>query len=81
VDNFKYTTNNFCPDTIETKTKYYLYINPLVGLVEFFRFSLIRGYHILSFYDFFISAMISIVVFILGLFIFKYKEDTFVDHL
>ena len=61
--------------------QYYLYINPLVGLVEFFRFSLIRGYHILTFYDFFISSMISIVVFILGLFIFKHKEDTFVDHL
>ena len=61
--------------------QYYLYINPLVGLVEFFRFSLISGYHILTFYDFFISSMISIVVFILGLFIFKHKEDTFVDHL
>lgn len=61
--------------------KYYLYINPLVGLVEFFRFSLIRGYHILSFYDFFISGMISIIIFILGLFIFKNKEKTFVDYL
>ena len=61
--------------------QYYLYINPLVGLVEFFSFSLIRGYHILTFYDFFISSMISIVVFILGLYIFKHKEDTFVDHL
>jgi lipopolysaccharide transport system permease protein len=61
--------------------KYYLYINPLVGLVELFRFTLIRGYHILSFYDFFISGMISIVIFVLGLFIFKYKENTFVDYL
>lgn len=61
--------------------KYYLYINPLVGLVEFFRFSLIQGYYVLSIYDFFISCMISIVIFILGLFIFKFKEKTFVDYL
>ena len=54
---------------------------PNVGLVELFRFTLIRGYHILSFYDFFISGMISIVIFVLGLFIFKYKENTFVDYL
>ena len=61
--------------------KYYLLINPLVGLVEFFRFSLIKGYHILSFFDFFISCALSLIVFILGLVIFKFKEDTFVDHL
>jgi len=61
--------------------KYYLYINPLVGLVEFFRFSLIKSYHILSFFDFFISCLISLVVFVLGLLVFKFKENTFVDYL
>lgn len=73
-----YTSNELIS---KTWFKYYLYINPLVGLVELFRFTLIRGYHILSFYDFFISGMISIVIFVLGLFIFKYKENTFVDYL
>ena len=44
-----YTSNELIS---KTWFKYYLYINPLVGLVELFRFTLIRGYHILSFYDF-----------------------------
>ena len=61
--------------------KYYLFINPLVGLVEFFRFSLIQGYQILSLFDFFISCLISVFVFILGLFVFRFKENTFVDYL
>lgn len=65
----------------KTWFKYYLFINPLVGLVEFFRFSLIKGYHILSFFDFLISCLISLVVFVLGLFVFKFKEKTFVDYL
>jgi lipopolysaccharide transport system permease protein len=73
-----YTSNEIIA---KTWFKYYLFINPLVGLVEFFRFSLIQGYQILSYFDFFISCLISVVVFILGLLTFKLKENTFVDYL
>ena len=61
--------------------KIYTFINPLVGLVEFFRFTLIRGYHVLSFNEILISIFSSISIFILGLLVFHFKKDTFVDYL
>lgn len=65
----------------KTWFKLYTIFNPLVGLVEFFRFSLIKGYHVLSLTDILISISISISIFLLGLIIFQNKKDTFVDHL
>jgi lipopolysaccharide transport system permease protein len=61
--------------------KIYTFINPLVGLVEFFRFTLIRGYHVLSLNEILISIFSSISIFILGLLVFHFKKDTFVDYL
>ena len=61
--------------------KIYTFINPLVGLVEFFRFTLISGYHVLSINEILISIFSSISIFALGLFIFQLKKDTIVDHL
>lgn len=61
--------------------KMYTLINPLVGLVEFFRFSLIGGYNILSFSEILISIFSSILIFVIGLFVFNFKKDTFVDYL
>jgi len=59
----------------------YTFINPLVGLVEFFRLTLISGYHVLSINEILISIISSISIFAIGLFIFQLKKDTFVDHL
>ena len=61
--------------------KVYTFINPLVGLVEFFRLTLISGYHVLSINELLISIFSSIFIFALGLFIFQLKKDTIVDHL
>lgn len=61
--------------------KIYTFINPLVGLVEFFRFTLIRGYHVLSLNEILISIFSSISIFIFGLLVFHFKKDTFVDYL
>ena len=61
--------------------KLYTLINPLVGLVEFFRFSLINGYNILSLSEILISIFSSIIIFVIGLFVFNFKKDTFVDYL
>jgi lipopolysaccharide transport system permease protein len=61
--------------------KMYTLINPLVGLVEFFRFSLISGYNILSLSEILVSIFSSILIFVIGLFVFHFKKDTFVDHL
>jgi len=61
--------------------KIYTFINPLVGLVEFFRLTLISGYHVLSINEILISIFSSISIFALGLFIFQLKKDTIVDHL
>ena len=61
--------------------KIYAFINPLVGLVEFFRFTLISGYHVLSINEILISIFSSISIFSLGLFTFQLKKDTIVDHL
>lgn len=61
--------------------KIYTIINPLVGLVEFFRFTLIRGYQVLSLNEILISVFSSISIFIIGLLVFHFKKDTFVDYL
>jgi lipopolysaccharide transport system permease protein len=61
--------------------KIYTFINPLVGLVEFFRFTLIDGYYVLSPTYILISVFSSISIFLVGLLIFQFKKDTFVDYL
>lgn len=61
--------------------KLYFIINPLVGLVEFFRFSIISGYNILTFSQILTSMVVSFTILILGLIVFNFKQDTFVDHL
>lgn len=61
--------------------KFYTFINPLVGLVEFFRFSLIKGYHVLTLPEILMSIFISIFIFVIGLIVFHFKKDTFVDYL
>jgi lipopolysaccharide transport system permease protein len=61
--------------------KIYTIFNPLVGLVEFFRFTLISGYHVLALNTILISIFSSISIFVLGLIIFQLKKDTIVDHL
>ena len=61
--------------------KLYAIFNPLVGLVEFFRFSLISGYNVLSLNDILLSIFSSISIFFIGLFVFYLKKDTFVDYL
>lgn len=61
--------------------KIYTIINPLVGLVEFFRFTLIKGYHVLSLNEILISVFSAISIFIIGLLVFHFKKDTFVDYL
>jgi lipopolysaccharide transport system permease protein len=61
--------------------KIYTFINPLVGLVEFFRFTLISGYQVLSLTEILISVFSSFSIFIFGLLVFHFKKDTFVDHL
>lgn len=61
--------------------KLYTFINPLVGLVEFFRFSLIKGYHVLTLSEISMSIFISIFIFVIGLIVFHFKKDTFVDYL
>ena len=61
--------------------KIYTFVNPLVGLVEFFRFTLISGYHVLSLNEILISIFSSTIIFITGLLVFHYKKDTFVDYL
>jgi lipopolysaccharide transport system permease protein len=61
--------------------KIYTCINPLVGLVEFFRFTLISGYHILTFTEILLSIISSLAIFLIGIIVFHFKKDTFVDYL
>lgn len=59
----------------------YSFFNPLVGLVEYARTLLIPGYTLLSWDFVFLSIGSSILVFIVGIFIFTKKEHSFVDYL
>ncbi len=73
-----YTSNEFV-----SKTWYPIYsvLNPLASFVELFRYCLISNYSIFSFYNFIIAGFTSIVVLILGIWVFDIREDSFVDHL
>jgi len=73
-----YTSNEFV-----SKPWYPIYsvLNPLASFVELFRFCLISNYSIFSFHNFIIAGFTSIVVLILGIWVFDIREDSFVDHL
>lgn len=67
---------------IETKWYfYYTLINPLAGIVEFFRYCLIDQYTLFDYKILLISIITSSFVFLIGLFLFEKREDTFVDNL
>jgi lipopolysaccharide transport system permease protein len=59
----------------------YSLLNPLVVLVEFFRFSLIGGYQILTITQISIAIFTSLLILFCGLLVFKGKQDSFVDYL
>lgn len=73
-----YTSNEF-----SGKSWYTLYtlLNPLASFVELFRYCLIANYSLFSFQNFLIAGCISIIIFIMGIWIFDIREDSFVDHL
>jgi lipopolysaccharide transport system permease protein len=60
---------------------YYSIINPLAGLVEFFRFGLIDDYRLFDINILFIAIGSTLFIFLLSLYIFHRREDSFVDHL
>lgn len=60
---------------------YYSILNPLAGLVEFFRFGLLEEYRLFDLNILLLSATSTIVVFLFSLFVFHRREDSFVDHL
>ena len=60
---------------------YYSLINPLAGLVEFFRYSLLVKYHLFNPQILWISVASTLFIFSLSLFVFHKREDSFVDHL
>jgi lipopolysaccharide transport system permease protein len=60
---------------------YYSILNPLAGLVEFFRYGLLVEYRLFDIHILFISAASTIFLFLISLFVFHRREDSFVDHL
>lgn len=59
----------------------YLILNPVVGLIELARHSLITNYSSITTIHILITSLSSIICFIIGIFIFKKREDSFVDYL
>jgi lipopolysaccharide transport system permease protein len=59
----------------------YLWLNPLASFVEFFRFCLISDYSLFSLNNILVAGFTSIVFFIIGIIVFDFREDSFVDHL
>lgn len=60
---------------------WYAFVNPLLGLVELFRYGLISNYSLFD-YSLLWTSIPGIFMFLgLGLFIFKAKEDSFVDYI
>jgi lipopolysaccharide transport system permease protein len=60
---------------------YYLIANPIVGFIEMTRSVLLINYSSISIFHISITLLTSVVVFIIGIFIFTKRENAFVDHL
>jgi lipopolysaccharide transport system permease protein len=73
-----YTSNEFVG---KSWFPIYSVLNPLASFVEFFRFCLIPNYTLFSYSNLIVAGITSIVIFIIGLFVFDIREDSFVDHL
>jgi lipopolysaccharide transport system permease protein len=73
----------FSVDSIINKNwfDFYLLLNPVVGLIELARQTLITGYSTINYIHILITIFSSFLCFIIGILIFKKREDSFVDHL
>lgn len=69
----------FSSDLIPEKWKLFYYINPIVGIIDGFRWSICGNKLILYIPGFILSIFISIFMFIIGLWYFRKTERTFAD--
>ncbi len=69
----------FAIEKVPEKYKVFVWLNPMCGVVEGFRWALISTYKTPNWQYMSISFGIMILVLISGLYYFKYTEDTFAD--